>query len=116
MTGYKPHYVRSIFYLLQYLHSHLGAMAPDMLPQIEAYIALRCISAIVHEFQHGHSLSAATRHIRREMNRTGLPRAVDTRGLPLYVRCFMLLLKCRLYFPAVLATKIRMRQTAAMDQ
>jgi hypothetical protein len=83
-------------------------MAPELMPAINAYIAMRTIDAIAQEFLHHRPFGSIVSHIGKEMSRTGLARDVDTRGLSTHIRLFIGLLKHRFYLLAVWLTKLRM--------
>jgi glycosyltransferase involved in cell wall biosynthesis len=106
---YHPEYVENLQRVSRYLKAHLGAMAPELMGSINAYVAMRIIDAMAQELLHGRPFGKIVAHMRREMNRTGLARELDTHGLPLHIRLFMGLLKCRLYAAAVFITKLRMK-------
>lgn len=107
--SYNEDYFRQLRLCFDYLRSHLGGFAPDMRPAIDAYMANQLIEAIAQEFAYGdRSVAQAARHVRTELNRTKLAADIGSRGLPAHIRAFLLLLKLRLYYPAALATKLRM--------
>jgi glycosyltransferase involved in cell wall biosynthesis len=106
---YHPEYVESLQRCNQYLKGHLGAMAPELMTSINAYISMRTIDAIAQEFLHDRPFGKIVAHMRQEMDRTGLARQIDTHGLPLHIRLFIGLLQHRLYAAAVLITKLRMK-------
>ena len=112
-TAYFPGHVRNLSACIRYLNTHLGTQAPEMKPQINAHMTLRSITSIAQEFHCGHSYFQALRHVRREMNAVNLPSQLSCRGLPAYICIFVLCLKLRLYFLAVLATKLRMNSGAS---
>ena len=107
--SYRGDYIRQLRLCFDYLQSHLGVLAPDMRPTISAYLANQLIGAVAQEFSYGgHSLGEAVRHVRAELNATGLAADLEADGLPAYVRMFLLLLRRRLYLPAVMAIRLRM--------
>lgn len=108
MHQYHPNYISTLAAFLEYVHEHLGRLSADIDEQLNAYIVMRTISAIVQEFAAGHSIPEAARNVRREMNAARLPQKLRFDGLPLYIRAYVLLLKCRLYLPAAWITKRRM--------
>ena len=108
MTRYHADYISNLSVLMDYMCRHLGAVAPEMNTQISAYIVMRIIDAIAQEFLHGHRFSQIVPHIRRELDRARFPSKLCLTDLPLYVKIFVLLLKCHLYPLAILATRLRM--------
>lgn len=111
MGSYHAEYTYNLSVLSDYIHEHLGVLSADLDEQRNAYIVMRSINAVAQEFIHGNPLRTAARNVRREMNASGLPEKLRMRGLPLYIRAFVLLLKLRLYFTASLLTRLRLAQT-----
>jgi glycosyltransferase involved in cell wall biosynthesis len=105
---YHPEYVENLQRCNRYMKENLGQMAPELMPAINAYIAMRAIDAIAQEFLHDRPFGSIVSHIGKEMSRTGLARDIDTRGLPAHIRLFIGLLKHRFYALAVWLTKLRM--------
>ena len=66
------------------------------------------ITAIATECAHGESLSAAARNTGRAMRETGIPGELSFDGLPLYMKAFLVLLKCRLWPAAAALVRARM--------
>lgn len=112
LNRYQPKYIYNLSLILDYVHNHLGVLSPDIDLQLNAYITMRTILAILQEFTSGHGLKSAASNVRQEMNQTGLARKLRLNGLPLHIKVFVLLLKLHLYLPAAWITKLRLAPTA----
>ena len=108
LTAARPRYFSEIQTCFDYLRSRLGGRDDRLDRQINAAYLYRVMGGFVRELalQGGNALRTA-RTVRAGLGRTDAVGSLSFAGLPTDMRLFLLLLKCRLYLPAVLAVRLR---------
>lgn len=106
MTAYDATYFRNLSRVMDYTSSHLGIYSDKIQQQIDASNVSGICIGIFHEVRHGRNLMEASKHIRKELTSTTCLSKANCKGLPLHAKFFIFLLKCKLYFPALLIAKI----------
>lgn len=109
LLRYNPDIFQNLARTRAYLCAHLAVIDPETADQINAFVADKLVRSILHEFRHGRTVGQAVDHVSRELDRTKLAKDVTVHGLPLRIRVFLSLLKCRLYFPAAVTARVRLR-------
>lgn len=106
MTKYDAFYFQNHSRVIQYISAHLGVYSLEVQRQIEAFNASGICIGVFHEVRHGKNLMEASRHIKRELNATTCLKNANTKGLPLHAKIYIHLLKCRMYYLALLMAKV----------
>lgn len=109
LHSYDPDRLQNVKTCREYLLSHLLVRAPELAGQVNAFAADATVKAILREFKYDPSARHAVRHVSGELKRTGLARELSFAGLPLRIQLYLLMLKCRLYYPAALVAQLRRR-------
>ncbi len=111
LRHYRPRFFLEIRWFLDYANSHLAPLSPLFPAQINAFTVhnglIRGLSMEV--LYGGTGLTAAAKRVAAAMKETGLARDLALDGLPGYIKLYVLLVKCRLYLPALWVTKMRLR-------
>ena len=102
---YNPTFIQNLDLCQRYMEEHICRQMPEMQRQCDAFFTQRLISACKLEFNFGHSLSQAARNISGSLKETGLARRLHLTTDGVFRFLFLLLLKCRLWYPALLMTK-----------
>lgn len=108
LNHYRPDFFREIRFSFDYMSATLGGKMPELDRQLNGYFSRRVIAGIVWEHYRGGSIASVTKTVAGKLKESGLVRCLSLAGMPLYMQAFVLLLKCRLYYPAVLLVKWRM--------
>ena len=91
MSVYRPDALRNLRLCCDYFHTHLETQAPELAPQINAYLVMRVMHFIALELHHGHRFFAMRKNFRREMKLTRLGPELSAAALPptqkIFVRC-----------------------------
>lgn len=109
MTAYHPDRLRSYALLFRYLHERLGGKDPMIDAQLNDLYANMLIMGVFHEVECGRPLRASAKHVARELRETGIAKNVSLKGLPFAGRSYILLLKLRLFWPALVGTRLWIR-------
>lgn len=104
---YRNDYLQQLRWAADYMFAHLGT-DPMMADQVNAYFVMRTMTAASRSLKNEKTFSLAVRTFRRDMESAQLAELLYLRGLPPHVQVFMLLVKCRLYRPAVFLVRLRM--------
>ena len=111
LRHYRPRFFQEIDWFLDHVNSHLAPLSPLFPPQINAFTVhnglIRGLSMEV--LYGGTGLAAAARRVAKAMKETRLPARLSLDGLPGYIKLYVLLIKCRLWLPALWVTKLRLR-------
>ena len=91
-----------------YMRSTLGGKTPELDCQLSGYFTYKIINGFLWEYQQTGSVAATARSVGKKLGETGLMGDISPRGLSWFIQLYILLLKCRLYYPAALAAKLRM--------
>ena len=108
LTGYRSQFFQEVQICFQYVRRRLGGIDPGLDTQINAAYLRKVLVGVVNELNHASGLTEAAGRIKARLDQTGLVRELSYRGLPWDMRAYLLLLKCRLYLPAVFVTKLRL--------
>lgn len=93
-------------YLTDYISDRMADKSAVIDEQINAFKAYWLIMAVFHEIKSGISIRVAKKHIKNGIEKTGIAKKIHFAGLPITAKCFVFLLKARLYVFALLAAKI----------
>ena len=108
LNAYNPRFFQEVQASFAYLRCHLGVQAPELARQINGACLRKVLVGVVNECRREKSVSGAARAVAEALAQTGLVRDLSFGGLPLDMKIYLGLLKCRLYRLAVLVTKMRM--------
>lgn len=101
---------KSFRYLIIYMWEHMGGNGPAVDRQLNEYAAMLIIRTGKWRAETDPSLREAARHLKEGLCETEMLSFVTVKGLPPKVAAVMLLLKMRLYLPAMLLCAARVRQ------
>ena len=100
----------SFRHLIVYMREHMGGMGTLIDRQLNEYAAMLIIRTGKWRAETDPSLREASRHLKEGLRESDMLSFVTVKGLPRKVGAVMLLLKMRLYFPAMLLCAARVRQ------
>ena len=100
MSVYRPDALQNLRLCCDYFHTHLKKQAPELAPQINAYLVMRVMDFIAHELHHGHSFSVTRKNFRREMKHTDLGPELSASSLPPVQAIFVRFIHCGLWTAA----------------
>ena len=106
MTTYDPTYFQNLNRVIDYITAHLGIHSVEVQRQIDAWNVSGICIGVFHEVRHGRNLIEASKHIKKELTTTSCLKNANCKGLPLHAKLFIPMLKCKMYFPALLLAKI----------
>ena len=101
---------KSFQYLIVYMREHLGGLGPSIDRQLNDYAAMLIIRTGKWRAECDPSLREAARHLKEGLAESEMLSYVSVKGLPRKPGAVILLLKMRLYFPAILLCAARVRQ------
>ena len=101
---------KSFRYLIVYMREHMGGIGSLIDRQLNEYAAMLIIRTGKWRAETDPSLRKAARHLKEGLHESDMLSFVTVKGLPRKVGAVILLLKMRLYFPAVLLCAARVRQ------
>ena len=104
---------KSFYYLTSYMQEHLRGISPSVDDQLNWYPAMLIIRTGKWRAQTEPSLPQAARRLKEGLRESDLLSLVSVRGLPPKPGAVVLLLKLRLYLPAMLLCAARVRQQAS---
>ena len=89
---------------------HMRGIGPQIDRQLNAYAAMLIIRTGKWRAETEPSLQEAARHLKEGLRETDMLSFVTVKGLPRKAGAVILLLKMRLYLPAILLCAARVRQ------
>ena len=101
---------KSFRYLIEYMREHMSGIGPQIDRQLNAYAAMLIIRTGKWRAETEPSLQEAARHLKEGLRETDMLSFVTVKGLPRKAGAVILLLKMRLYLPAILLCAARVRQ------
>ena len=101
---------KSFRYLIVYMREHMGGIGPLIDRQLNEYAAMLIIRTGKWRAETDSSLREAARHLKEGLRESDMLSFVTVKALPRKAGTFILLLKMRLYFPAVLLCAARVKQ------
>jgi len=101
---------KSFNYLVLYLREHLSGLGPSIDRQLNEYAAMLIIRTGKWRAETEPSLRDAARHMKEGLRESEMLSLVSVKGLPGKAGAVILLLKMRLYLPAMLLCAARVRQ------
>ena len=105
LHAYRPEFFREIQLCFGYMRDRLGGKDPALDRQLNGAYLRKVLIGMDNDRRRWGGQAAA--HIAGSMARTGIPGELSFRGLPWDMKCFLLLLKCRMYRLALLAMRAR---------
>ena len=109
LSGPRPRYFAEIEVCYDYLRSRLGGKDPALDWQINASYLFKVLGGMVWEqTRSGGSPRQTARRVRDGLAQTHILRTLSFAGLPIDMKLFLALLKCRLFLPAAWLVKLRM--------
>ena len=107
---------KSFHYLIAYMRAHLGGLGPTIDRQLNEYAAMLIIRTGKWRAETEPSLRVAARRLKEGLRESEMLSFVSVGGLPRKPGAVILLLKLRLYLPAMLLCAARVRQQAKKEQ
>ncbi len=101
---------KSFHYLITYMRGHMGGLGPSIDRQLNQYAAMLIIRTGKWRAETDPSLREAAKHMKEGLRESDMLSFVSVRGLPRKAGAVILLLKMRLYLPAMLLCAARVRQ------
>ena len=101
---------KSFRYLIIYMREHMGGNGPAIDRQLNEYAAMLIIRTGKWRAETDSSLQEASRHLKEGLRESGMLSFVTVNNLPPKAGALILLLKMRLYRPAMLLCAARVRQ------
>lgn len=92
--------------LCDYIEGRLGGKTEVMDAQINAFKVYWLIMAVFHEIKCGRPLFQAAKHINEKITSTYSLKGITPDGLPKSAQIYLVLLKFKMYIPALIAAKI----------
>lgn len=92
--------------LTGYIEERLGGKDSILDSQINAFKAYWLIMAVFHEVKSGKKVMEASSHIAEKIKDTKALDGINDKDLPMFARCFLLLLRLHLYAIALLGAKV----------
>ena len=93
-------------YLINYITEKMGGINTEIDFEINAFKAYWLIMAIFHEIKSGMTNREALHHISHGIKETSPLRDINIKELPLKAKCFIALLKCHMYYTAIIGARI----------
>ena len=106
----------SFRYLVSYMREHLGGLSPSVDRQLNEYAAMLIIRTGKWRAETDPSLRDAARHMKEGLDESDMLSFVSVKGLPRKAGVLMLLLKARLYRPAMFLCAARVRQQKKQEK
>ena len=104
---------KSFCYLISYMREHMSGLTADTGRQLNEYAAMLIIRTGKWRAAEDPSLREAARHMKEGLKESQMLSFVSAKGLPKKAGAVIMLLKMRLYLPAMLLCAARVRQQAA---
>ncbi len=101
---------KSFMYLVRYMREHMSGLGASIGRQLNQYAAMLIIRTGKWRAASEPSLKEASKHLKDGLRESEMLSFVNLKGLPPKVGAVILLLKLRLYLPAVLLCAARVRQ------
>jgi len=92
--------------LTNYIEKNLGGKSPIVDEQINAFKAYWLIMAVFHEVKCGRKILESTIHIRKKIKQTRVLDGIKLKGLPKSAKLYLILLKMRMHFLALVGAKV----------
>jgi glycosyltransferase involved in cell wall biosynthesis len=103
--SYDPKRFENNRYLVDYIQDNLGGIDSRVDDQINSFKAYWLIMAIFHEIKSKRPLAKAREHIKEAIDSNNSIDDVTLKNLPLFAKFYVLLVKARLFFLALIAAK-----------
>ena len=101
---------KSFRYLILYMREHLSGLVPSADIQLNEYAAMLIIRTGKWRAETDPTLHDGARHLKEGLRESGMLSFVSVKGLPKKAGIVILLLKLRLYLPAMLLCAARVKQ------
>ena len=108
LSSARPRYFAEIKACYDYLRSRLGGKDAALDWQINASYLFKVIGGFVWELDPAGDVRQAARRVRAGLAQTDTVRVLSFAGLPVNMKLFLALLKCKLFLPATWLVKLRM--------
>lgn len=105
-NNYDPTRFENNKLLTDYIDSKIGGENEIIDSQINAFKAYWIIMAVFHEIKTNQPLFKATKHIRTNIKTNESLKKIKLIGLPKSAQAFLILLKCKMFFLALVLAKI----------
>ncbi len=92
--------------LINYIEQNIGNYSAIIDNQINAFKAYWLIMAIFHEIKSQKSIKEARKHIKVEISQINKSKNISLKGLPLFAKGYIILIKMHLYTIALIGAKI----------
>ena len=104
--SYHPDLIKNFALLFEYMKGRLAGLHPSLPAQLNGFNAEHIRIGINQEMVYHHTVSEAARHIRGQIEQSGILRYVETKGLPIKHKMRIILLRLRLYRLCMLLQKM----------
>ena len=101
---------KSFYYLTAYMQEHLSGYLPSVDRQLKEYPVTLIISTGKWRVETDSSFREAVGHVREGLEESNLLSLVSAKGLPKMPKLLVMLLKLRLYTPAMLMCAVKVKQ------
>ena len=103
---------KSFYYLSVYMQEHLSGFSPSVDRQLNLFPVTLITRTIKWRVQRTSSIREAARHVKEGLQESNLLSLVSVQGLPRFHKILVIMLKKRLYMPAVLmcAAVLKLKQ------
>lgn len=92
--------------LISYIEKKVGNLNDNMKYQVNAFKAYWLFMSVFHEVKCGKTFAYSREHIKNEIKETQATSNIKMKGLPLFAKCYLLLLKLHMYGIALLGAKV----------
>ena len=106
---------KSFRYLMEYMRDHMGGLSENIDRQLNQYAAMLIIRTGKWRAKTDPSLKDAAKHLKEGLEESDMLSFVSMKGLPLKAGAVILLLKMRLYLPAMLLCAAKVRREEAQS-
>ncbi len=103
---------KSFYYLTAYMQEHMRGYGPSVDKQLNVYPVTLIISTGKWRVKTDATFWEAVRHVKEGLRESELLSLVSLKDLPAIPKLFVLLLKLRLYAPAMLLCALKVRSDA----
>lgn len=105
-NNYDENRFKNNLYLNTYIESHLGGVNSIMDLQINAFKVYWLIMAVFHEVKCNRPLLQSRNHIKQEIKKTNILNNVSFKGIPLFGKMYLFMLKLHLYLLVLVLSKM----------
>lgn len=92
--------------LTSYIEGRIGNLNDNMEYQVNAFKAYWLFMTVFHEIKCKKNFMDSRKHISKEIKETKVTSNIKMKGLPLFAKCYLLLLKFHMYGIALLGAKV----------